>query len=119
MKMRVPVLVWLRPSKAARAGKLMLDLCTTPNGFSDEGREAVRLMLARLCPNGRGRVEAVGAEWQPVSALQVAATAGELFRMASTIGVYQPDLRRLEARLREMARQLKLPVPIRRRKAIA
>ncbi|MCC7236017.1 MAG: hypothetical protein IT163_11975 [Bryobacterales bacterium] len=119
MKMRVPVLVWLRPSKAARTGRLVLDLCTTPNGLSPEGQEAIRLMLARLAPGGQGYVEAVGAGWQPVSAPKVAAAAGELFRMASTLGVYQPDTRRLEARLREMAHNLKLPVPIRRRKAIA
>ena len=120
MKMRVPVLVWLRPTKTARQGKLMLDLCTTPNELSTQGQEAIRLMLARQAPRGKGKVESVGAEWPRVSAHAVPAAAKELYRMATSLGIYEPDMRRLAERRSEMTKRLKLPVPIRtRRKAIA
>ena len=120
MKMRVPVLVWLRPAKTARSGKLLLDLCTTPNELSAQGREAIRQMLMSRAPRGRGKVESVGAEWSPVSARAVCGAAGELYRMATSLGVYEPDIRRLSERRNEMTRRMKLPVPIRgRRKAIA
>ena len=120
MKMRVPVVVWLRQSKTARSGKLLLDLCTTPNEFSGEGREAIRAMLARHAPRGTGRVESVSVEWARFGAGNVSAAAVELYRMATSLGVYEPDMRRLTERRNAMAKRWKLPVPIRgRRKAIA
>ncbi|MEP7363731.1 MAG: hypothetical protein ABI972_10785, partial [Acidobacteriota bacterium] len=85
MRMRVPVLVWLRPSKTARSGKLLLDLCTTPNELSSQGQEAIRLMLARRASRGKGKVESVGAEWSRVSARVVPAAANELYRMATSL----------------------------------
>ncbi len=120
MKMRVPVLIWLRPSKAARSGKLLLDLCTTPNELGAQGQEAIRRMLARHSPRGKGKVESTGVEWPRVSAHAVPAAASELYRMATSLGIYEPDMRRLTERRGQMTKRLKLPVPIRgRRKAIA
>jgi len=117
MKMRVPVLVWTRPSKTSRTGKLVLDMCTTPNGLSEEGQESVRQMMARQVRRGEGRVEPVGVAWTEVSARALVPLATELLRMATTLGVYEPDMRKLEQRRREMTRRLNLPVPIRTRRA--
>jgi len=117
MRMRIPVVVWQRASRTARTGRLMLDLCTTPNELSQEGQEAVFQLLSRRVPRGEGSVESVCVEWRGVSAGKLPATAAELYRMATTLGSYQPDMRRLEARRQEMSERLKLPVPIRRRRA--
>lgn len=117
MRMRIPVVVWQRASRTARTGRLMLDLCTTPNELSHEGQEAVFQLLSRRVPRGEGSVESVCVEWRGVSARKLPTTAAELYRMATSLGSYQPDMRRLETRRQEMSERLKLPVPIRRRRA--
>lgn len=100
MAMRVPVVVWRRRSRTARTGRLYVDLCTTPNELRTEGQERLRRVLLRAAPKGEGRVSAVAAEWSRVNARTAGRLAREAYRTVTTLGLYQPDLRRLVARLK-------------------
>ena len=102
--MKIPIVRILRQSPRSRFSIVVLEMYTTPNTLSAEGQEAVVHACEKACRRPERSLSAFGGEFH--GSLNPAALkfAREIFRLATHLGYYLPDLALLEARRRKSVR---------------
>ena len=100
-KFRLPMVRVDRQSVYSRYSRLHLDLCGTPNTLSAAGIEQIRKIVSDAGGFSLGQINEVGGVWGHIRRTSVASVAREVFKTATTLGYYQPDLALFERRQAE------------------
>ena len=107
-KFRLPMLRVERHSVHSRYSRLHLDLCGTPNTLTGAGMARIAQIVDQAGGFAIGNINEVGGGWAHIRRDSVAGVAREVFKTATTLGYYQPDLALYERRQIEYATRLDL-----------
>ena len=107
-KLRQPLVVLTRQSFYSRYSVMKLDLCGTPNLLNEAGRTRIQGLIKEA--GGRAKVppNEVGGLWTHLGRAEAPKVAHEVFKVATTLGYYQPDFELSAQREKEYARKLGL-----------
>ena len=110
-KLRQPFVVVTRQSVYSRYSILRLDLCGTPNMLNTAGRKCIQQLMEQSGAKQIGDSNEVHGVWGHVENSLVATIAREVYKIATTLGYYQPDFELYEKRQQEYATKLGLLAP--------
>jgi len=104
--MKVPIVRILRQSPRSRFSTVVLEMYTTPNTLSAEGQEAVVKLCEKACRKPERLLSPFGGEFKKIRHAAAPKFARGLFRVATNLGYYLPDLALLDARRRKYGQDL-------------
>ena len=107
-KLRQPLVVLTRQSLYSRYSVMKLDLCGTPNLLNKAGKARIQGIVEESGGRSKAQPTEVGGVWTHLPRSVAAKVAQEVFRVATTLGYYQPDFALYEKREKEYARKLGL-----------
>ena len=99
--MKIPIVRIRRRSPRSRYCVVLLEMYTTPNTLSVEGQQAMARLGEKGSRHGDLSLSAYGGEFGGIPAMESMKFARELFRVATTLAYYIPDMALLEARRRK------------------
>jgi len=98
--LKIPVVRILRQSPRSRFSVVLLDMYTTPNTLSAEGEQAAVELCQRIQPRPERSVSPFGGEFRKIPHARAPKFAREIFRIATSLGYYLPDMALADARRR-------------------
>ena len=108
-KLRQPLVVLTRQSFYSRYSIMKLDLCGTPNLLNKAGQARIKAIIEEAGGRAKKPPNEVGGVWTHLPRAVASKVAQEAFKVATTLGYYQPDFGLYEKREKEYALKLGLP----------
>lgn len=107
-KLRQPMVVLTRQSFYSRYCILKLDLCGTPNLLNKAGQARIKAIVEEAGGRAKTPPNEVGGVWTHLPRAVASKVAREAFKVATTLGYYQPDFVLYEKREKEYEHKLGL-----------
>lgn len=87
---------------------MKLDLCGTPNLLNKAGQARIKAIVEEAGGRAKTPPNEVGGVWAHLPRAVASKVAQEAFKVATTLGYYQPDFALYEKREKEYAHKLGL-----------
>ena len=105
-KLRQPMVVLSRQSFYSRYCVLKIDLCGTPNLLNEAGRARIEGIVKQAGGRPKQPTNEVGGTWTHLKRPLAQKVAQDVFKVATTLGYYQPDFELYARREKEYASRL-------------
>ena len=107
-KLRQPLVVITRQSFYSRYSVMKLDLCGTPNLLNKAGQARIKAIVEEAGGRAQKTPNEVGGVWTHLPRNVAWKVAQEAFKVATTLGYYQPDFDLYAKREKEYEQKLGL-----------